>query len=193
NYTIHAKASPMLFDVIVEASKMVHSAYDPPGQTIYDKWMKVHWNNLTKEPKIQYGLGSASDYYGFDQLVGSSNFDVVYQFNPIDHGNISLYPLYHTSYETFSMVKKFVDPHFAAHRTIGQFVGVLGLFLSENYVLPLNVTRYTIALKQTMKNMQQNATNFQILRNAINDFEIAAKDFEIRSKSLNVEKSVVTS
>ncbi|CAM2718148.1 unnamed protein product [Rotaria socialis] len=185
-YSVSAKASPLLFDIIVEASKMVPSAYDPPGQTIYDKWMKVNRNDLTNEPKIKYGLGSASDYFAFDQLVGSSNFDVSYTFNPIDHGNITGYPLYHTSYETFFMMKKFIDPDFTAHKTIGQFVGVLGLLLSETSILPFNVTRYTIVLKQAMMNIPQNNKQFPIFRNAVNDFEKAAQDFEIRCKSLNI-------
>jgi hypothetical protein len=49
---------------------------------------------------------------GFDQLAGSSNFDTSYSFNPADHGNLGSYPLYHTSYEIFPMMKKFVDPEF---------------------------------------------------------------------------------
>jgi len=61
---------------------------------------------------IAYGLGSGSDYLGFDQLAGSSNFDASYSFNPADHGNLGTYPLYHTSYELFSTMKKFIDPDF---------------------------------------------------------------------------------
>ena len=63
--------------------------------------------------RIQYGLGSASDYYAFDQLVGSSNFDATYDSEDNVRGNVRSYPLYHTSYETFSMVKKFIDPDFS--------------------------------------------------------------------------------
>jgi hypothetical protein len=63
--------------------------------------------------RIQYGLGSGSDYFAFDQLVGSSNFDAAYEFDPKAQGNPDYYPLYHTSYETFSMMKNFVDPDFA--------------------------------------------------------------------------------
>ncbi len=61
---------------------------------------------------IAYGLGSGSDFFAFDQLVGSSNYDAGYEFNPAEQRNISSYPLYHTSYEVFSMMKKFVDPQF---------------------------------------------------------------------------------
>jgi hypothetical protein len=49
-------------------------------------------------------------------LVGSSNFDATYEYNPVDHGNIGSYPLYHTSYEAFSTMKKFVDPDFAVNQ-----------------------------------------------------------------------------
>lgn len=66
--------------------------------------------------RIEFGLGSGSDFLGFDQLAGSSNFDATYTFKPEDHGNLGSYPLYHTSYEVFSMVKKFVDPNFSVSR-----------------------------------------------------------------------------
>jgi hypothetical protein len=65
--------------------------------------------------RINFGLGSGSDFLGFDQLVGSSNYDATYTFNPADHGNLGSYPLYHTSYEVFPMVKRFVDPTFAVN------------------------------------------------------------------------------
>jgi len=61
---------------------------------------------------IEYGLGSGSDHFSFNQLVGSSNVDATYVFNSAAEGNISSYPLYHTSYEVFSTMKKFVDPDF---------------------------------------------------------------------------------
>jgi N-acetylated-alpha-linked acidic dipeptidase/glutamate carboxypeptidase II (folate hydrolase 1) len=61
---------------------------------------------------IDYGLGSGSDFLAFDQLAGSSNFDTSYTFNPADQGNLGSYPLYHTSYEVFTMMKRFVDPEF---------------------------------------------------------------------------------
>ncbi len=62
--------------------------------------------------RIHYGLGSGSDFFGFDQLVGSSNVDASYTFNSAALGNMSSYPLYHTSYEVFSTMKKFVDSNF---------------------------------------------------------------------------------
>ena len=76
---------------------------------------------------IEYGLGSGSDFLGFDQLVGSSNMDIRYKYNLAEERNMPSYPLYHTSYEVFSMVKKFVDPAFLVN---GEFVDVYVLIIS---------------------------------------------------------------
>ncbi|CAF1301834.1 unnamed protein product [Rotaria sordida] len=166
----------------------VPSAYDAPGQTVYDKWMRVNRNNMTDEPKLTYGLGSGSDFFSFDQLVGSSNMDARYTYNSAEQRNIASHPLYHTSYEVFSMMKKFVDPDFTAHRTMGQFIGVLVLLLSETPVLQFNVTRYTMALMQAMNNLKPNdPTILDPLRNAINDFGKTAEDFVARSKLMDRE------
>ncbi|UJR30817.1 hypothetical protein I4U23_018335 [Adineta vaga] len=192
NYTVKARSSPILFDVIVEASKMVSSAYDTPTQTVYDKWMKVRRNNLTNEPIIDSGLGAGSDFLGFDQLAGSSNVDIRYTFNPVDHGNSGSYPLYHTSYEVFSMVKKFIDPEFLAHRATAQLTGVLALLLSETPVLPFNIIRYTTALRKAVNSLPLNdSIILNPLLTAINDFEKASQDFVARSKTMETENPYV--
>ncbi|CAF1329620.1 unnamed protein product [Adineta ricciae] len=186
NYTIKARSAPMLFDIIVEASKMVPSAYDTPTQTVHDKWMKVNRNNKTNEPIIGNGLGSSSDFFAFNQLAGSSNVDIRYTFNPADQGNLGSYPLYHTSYEVFSMMKKFIDPDFYAHRATAQFTGVLALLLSETPVLPFNVSRYTIALREAMNSLQpSDASVLNPLTKAIDDFGKIAQDFVARSKAMD--------
>jgi hypothetical protein len=114
--------------------------------------------------------------------------DATYIFNPSAQGNIGGYPLYHTSYEVFSMVKKFVDPDFTvgsilhsfifnsysylvqAHRTVGQFMGVLALLLSETPVIQFNVTRYTTALTQAMNNLKP--TNATVLGKTLMNFHL---------------------
>ena len=134
---------------------------------------------------MKFGLGSGSDFLGFNQLVGSSNYDATYRFNPADHGNLGTYALYHTSYELFSVVKRFIDPDFhvsvivsissrgyysavlsQAHRTMGQFTGVLALILAESPVLPLNVSRYSIALSQIVKELKT-TRNLDLSENSV--------------------------
>ncbi|CAF3456666.1 unnamed protein product [Rotaria socialis] len=187
-YYVNIKSSPVLFDAIVKAAKMVPSAYDPDGQTVYDKWMKVHRNGITNEPKIAFGLGSASDYFGFDQIVGSSNYDATYTFNRAEHKNLSSYALYHTSYEVFSLVKKFIDPDFLAHQSMGQLTGVLALILSESPILPLNISRYAFTLKEIVNSLNtSNPNDLDPLRDAINEFSQVANEFVERSKSMDIE------
>ncbi|CAM4944796.1 unnamed protein product [Rotaria socialis] len=187
-YYVNIKSSPVLFDAIVKAAKMVPSAYDPDGQTVYDKWMKVHRNDITNEPKIAFGLGSASDYFGFDQIVGSSNYDATYTFNRAEHKNLSSYALYHTSYEVFSLVKKFIDPDFLAHQSMGQLTGVLALILSESPILPLNISRYAFTLKEIVNSLNtSNPNDLDPLRDAINEFSQVANEFVERSKSMDIE------
>lgn len=87
------------------------------------KWAEVHRKATIDEffwfflYRIGYGLGSGSDFLAFDQLAGSSNFDTSYTFNRDEHGGIGSYPLYHTSYESFSMMQKFIDPEFQVYRS----------------------------------------------------------------------------
>lgn len=86
-------------------------------------------------------------------------------------------------------------------------MGVLQLILSETPLLPFNVTRYTTALTLVVNQLKPaNATVLSIkldtslllydnkdfilvpLRNAINDFGIAAEDFVRRSKTIDTKK-----
>jgi len=45
-------------------------------------------------------------------LAGSSNLHTGYTYDPVAERHMPSYPLYHTSYEAFSTMKKFVDPDF---------------------------------------------------------------------------------
>ena len=91
---------------------------------------------------------------------------------------------------------------------MAQLTGVLALLLSETPVLPLNVTRYTVALTQAMNNLKpSNSADLSmklfilrfvenkiklsfldLLRTAISDFGKGAEDFVTRSKLMDVQK-----
>ena len=56
------------------------------------------------------------------------------------------YPTYHTNYDTFEYVKKFIDPTFAYHRLMGQlFVNMLHKLL-DSALLPLSTRYYSTLL-----------------------------------------------
>ncbi|CAF4197878.1 unnamed protein product, partial [Rotaria magnacalcarata] len=57
------------------------------------------------------GLSAISDFAGFNQIAGCSNFALIYK-NYTNVKGVAGYPLYHTQYETFRLVKKFIDHEF---------------------------------------------------------------------------------
>lgn len=65
----------------------------------------------------------------------------------------SVYPLYHTVYETFYMVKNLVDPEFIYHRAVGQYYGFLLLSMSNSRILPLNCRDYATDLEYHFHNL----------------------------------------
>ena len=53
-----------------------------------------------------------------------------------------LYSLYHTSYETFRLVEKYIDPGFKYHQGIARVVAEMLYSISNKQVLPYDVTKY---------------------------------------------------
>ena len=52
NYTLSAKASPLMKDVIIEASKMVDAVdFDTHDKTVYDMWLKKNKDERTQKPR----------------------------------------------------------------------------------------------------------------------------------------------
>ncbi|PIK40106.1 hypothetical protein BSL78_23044, partial [Apostichopus japonicus] len=147
NFTIAASASPNLKEAMFEAAKLVP---DPDGSdsTLYDIWKDRQFANrvygLNLPPQVG-PLGAGSDYASFVGQCGVSSMNAIYVPDP-QSTFYSVYPLYHTVYETFHMVKNLVDPEFIYHRAFGQFYGYLLLILSNSKVLPLNCRDYAIDL-----------------------------------------------
>ena len=62
--------------------------------------------------------------------------------------NITSYPTYHSIYDTFAYVKRFVDPHFTTHLAIAQVWASTAFLLAETPVLPINCSDYAVALNK---------------------------------------------
>ena len=79
NQSFYANASPLLYETVWEATKMVDS---PTRQfsTVYDSWLNVSqamYLGDVSRPKIGY-LGSGSDFISFFQRLGISCTDMGY-------------------------------------------------------------------------------------------------------------------
>jgi len=68
-----------------------------------------------EEPEFK-AVGRASDYAPFLQSVGTSVLHA--EWSP--HPSVGGYPVYHSVYETFELVKDFLDPDFTIHQASGK-------------------------------------------------------------------------
>ena len=60
--------------------------------------------------------------------------------------NIASYPLYHSVYETLTLMK-FVDPDYRFCRAVGQIAAEMVRHLADSYILPLDANDYASALQ----------------------------------------------
>ena len=63
---------------------------------------------------------------------------------------IGSFPLYHSSYETFNLVTKFLDPEFKTARTMGIIAAETLHTLAGRLVLPFNCATYGKQLRKEM-------------------------------------------
>ena len=61
------------------------------------------------------------------------------------------YPTYHTAYETFHYVKKFIDPDFVFHRTMAQLFGEMLRRLADDVIIPMDARGYAVVMKDELK------------------------------------------
>ncbi|XP_077998419.1 putative N-acetylated-alpha-linked acidic dipeptidase [Glandiceps talaboti] len=146
NYSFVASGSPLLKQVIFEATKQVDCPHHTE-MTVYQNWNEKF--NMTYDgklmPKVDI-LGSGTDALPFMYTVGIPSMELQY----IHHYEnwFHMYPLYGSAYDNFYSVKKFIDPDFEIHRAMAQVVGTVLLELSDSLILPLNITHYAIAIQR---------------------------------------------
>lgn len=92
------------------------------------------------------GLGAGSDYVAFQDISGTSSLDL--QFGG------GVFP-YHSSYDNFELVDRFVDPGFIYHKLLTQVVGLIMLDLSDQNILPFEMTSYARRLEEWIFDLEK--------------------------------------
>ncbi|XP_046557864.1 putative N-acetylated-alpha-linked acidic dipeptidase [Haliotis rubra] len=198
NYSLSARATPLMYHAVYEAAKKVPNPNrtDTEHPTLYDNWLlKKEWKdedgNHLNIPSIG-SLGSGSDYATLVQLTGIASVDLGigpdYSASPV-----VFFPLYHTIYETFYSVKRFVDPDFEYHRAVSQMAAELARSLADSLIIPFNVSDYSWALNtywQTLNRehgakLRDNLDNYDELKDAISNFTRESQKFKERLSTLN--------
>nr|XP_048313839.1 aminopeptidase NAALADL1 [Myodes glareolus] len=182
NATLRAQGTPPVQSVIFSATKEI-SAPGRSGLSIYDNWIRY-----TNRSSTVYGLvpslgtlGAGSDYASFIHFLGISSMDLAYTYDR-SKTSARIYPTYHTAFDTFDYVVKFLDPDFSSHQAVGRTAGSVLLRLSDSLFLPLNVSDYSETLHSFLRAAQtdlgtlleQHNISLDPLVTAVKEFETAA-------------------
>ncbi|KAF4009872.1 hypothetical protein G4228_001235 [Cervus hanglu yarkandensis] len=168
------------------------SAPGSSGLSIYGNWIRYY-----NRSSSVYGLvpsvgtlGAGSDYAPFIHFLGISSMDIAYTYDR-SKTSARIYPTYHTAFDTFDYVDKFLDPGFSSHQAVARTAGSVLLRLSDSLFLPLNVSDYSETLRsflQAAENLrdllEQHNISFGPLVTAVEKFEGAATSFNQRIATL---------
>ncbi|KAM6446429.1 N-acetylated-alpha-linked acidic dipeptidase 2-like isoform 2-T2 [Liasis olivaceus] len=201
NYTLRVDCTPLLNQLVYNLTKEISSPDEEyGGKSLYESWLEKdpsHENN--QRPRINK-LGSGSDFEAFFQRLGIASGRVRYTKNrKVD--KYSNYPVYHTTYETFELVKQFYDPTFQKQLTVAQIRAGLVYELSDSLVLPLQCQDYAEALRlytneiydQAKKHeaqLEMYKVSFDPLFSAVNHFADVATDFHRRLSQLDMNNPI---
>nr|KAF6438350.1 N-acetylated alpha-linked acidic dipeptidase like 1 [Molossus molossus] len=155
NATLRAQGTPPVQSVIFSAAKQI-PAPGPGSLSIYDNWIQ-YFNRSSPVYGLVPSLGSlgaGSDYAPFIHFLGISSMDIAYTYDR-SKTSARIYPTYHTAFDTFGYVDKFVDPGFSSHQAVARTAGNVLLRLSDSLFLPLNVSDYSETLRKFLQAAQQ--------------------------------------
>jgi len=85
-------------------------------------------------------LGSGSDYTAFIDRIGVASVDYGFNNGP--------YPVYHSDYDSFHWMNKFVDPTWDIHTAAVEFLTLLTFRITDDYILSWNYSDYAIAMNE---------------------------------------------
>uniref|UniRef100_H2Z2R7 glutamate carboxypeptidase II n=1 Tax=Ciona savignyi TaxID=51511 RepID=H2Z2R7_CIOSA len=145
----------LLFDVTKSVPNPDQDEVAAGRATVYDTWLARDPSDST-DPiygSVPYfgTLGSGSDYTMFLQSVGVPALDMSYTYDYTL--GVSSYPLYHTVYETFDMVTKFVDTDFSYHLAMARIWAEAGRRLADSIILPIDCRSYAVYLDENYESV----------------------------------------
>ena len=94
------------------------------------------------------------------------------------------YPVYHTMHDNIAWMKKFVDPDFRYHTTIGKIWTQIILLLTDTSILPLNFERYSDSLHFRVTQMARLARKNKVDKDC-NFCKLLMRYYENFSKALS--------
>ncbi|KAJ5887987.1 hypothetical protein N7495_008028 [Penicillium taxi] len=118
-----ASGSPVFERSVIQILGRLSDPY--ANKTLKEIWLE---NGQKLEP-----LGAGSDYVAFQDIAGTSSIDFGFKGDGFP---------YHSCYESYEWMEKFGDPGFQYHKLLAEFWSLLILDLTENPMLPFDITAY---------------------------------------------------
>jgi len=174
NFTVRLKVIDIMEDGVFDAAKEM-PAPDDASKSLYQDWLEksalLDKKSLaeTKKPKT-YTPIAGSDYKCFWHTYGTSILDTRYLFSKVDYPFLSTNGHYHTRYESFGWMSKYVDPDFLYHKTITKLWLSHGLRMADSSLIPLNVLKYCLQLKSFFDKFETAHTKYLQPQNIKLDF-----------------------
>ena len=149
-----ASGVPSLQAIMMTVLETMHDLYT--NQSLQENW----------GDKFLPGLGGGSDYVAFLNAAGMTSIDISFDGDA--------YP-YHSCYDNFEYMSKYIDPDFAYHRLLAQIWGILTLELADSFIIPFNYVDYADALSRYLDDLVKYATE-----KAGSAEELAKKGFDVQ-------------
>ncbi|XP_071962718.1 N-acetylated-alpha-linked acidic dipeptidase 2-like [Antedon mediterranea] len=191
NYTLQMKSSPSLKKALFNAAKKVPSPDDGFSST-FDLWLKR--NADYDEPTLPYigYLGSGSDFAPFMYRIGIPGTDILWTFDP--RLSLSSYPVYHSVYETFYLVKSFLDWDFKRHQAVARVWTEVARDFADTTILPIDCVDYVKEIRRSINSIQslygdninEHGITFDAMFSAVDNLTNVATDFHANVKDMDL-------
>ena len=156
NFTIRLKALNFVEKAIYRAAKLIR-APDKPKKTLYDDWLgkssMLANRRLSKPPSVT--PTSASDYKALWNTYGTTIADLRYDYSKKDYPKLATNGHYHTRYESFGWMSKYVDPKFIYHLAIGKLWAGISLVIADSTIIPFNLVTYAKQVKYYLNHFEE--------------------------------------
>ncbi|XP_028397055.1 glutamate carboxypeptidase 2-like isoform X2 [Dendronephthya gigantea] len=201
NFTFSVSGSPLLKTTINNNVKEVD---DPHGEKVYHQMLRA------QKRFVYRNLGSGSDYASFYQFCGVPSVTMTYAGERI-------YPVYHSVHDTYKWLQGLIDPYFKFHLTTAKIASKVLMYMTDSFVLPINVSEYGVSLESSLEtlrtnygnDLEENNVTLSHIKKAIMEFKKEAKIFEaegneafeekddiklrdLNDRMINVEKAFIT-
>jgi len=158
NFTVRLKALDSTIGGVFTAAKNIQ-APDDSSRTLYEDW-RIKSAMLKKVPETDMEFPtyltptSGSDYKALWHAYGTPILDFRYYFSRLDFPSIPQNGHYHTRYESFGWMSKWVDPGFIHHQAIGRLWAGHAMVVADSNLLPINLYAFTKQVKGYLTKFQ---------------------------------------